>query len=316
MALTPKANLLRTLAHNRPDRVPYAGDGSLILVDHRHRKPPRAGLDPWGVTWAPLPEAYAIGSGEPAESYPAVPAAASVTELLARPFPDPADPALFTGLLTGLDPAECLVVGQHGLGPFDRLCALLGMTQALLALHTERAACRAVLDRIADYHVKIAQGYLASGVEAGWLADDYAGQNGPLLSPKLWREVVLPGLTRVIAVYVRAGAPVFFHTCGRAEAFIPDLVAAGVTAFNLQSDACDLAALKRCFDRRIAFYGGVACQVMLTGTPADVRRAADTALAALWDDGGLILAPDQPLAYPPENMIALAEAAQNWRLLQ
>ena len=132
-----------------------------------------------------------------------------------------------------------------------------------------------------------------------------------MLSPALWREQILPGLARVIAVYRAAGVPVIFHTCGRAEAFIPDLVDAGVTAFNLQSDACDLAALKRRFGRRIAFYGGVASELMLTGTPAQVRDAAQEAITALWDGGGLILAPDQPLAYPSENLTALIAAARN-----
>lgn len=316
MALTPKENLLRTLAHRRPDRVPYANDGSLALVDHRNRKPPRSGLDAWGVTWAPLPKTYVSGAGEPTESYPAAAAAASVTELLERPFPDPSDPDLFRGLLSGLDPITCLAIGQHDQGPLDRFCSLLGTTQALMALYSEREASRAVLDRIADYHVGIARGYLAAGAEAGWLADDYAGQDGPLLSPTLWRQLILPGLIRVIAAYTQAGAPVFFHTCGRAEAFIPDLVAAGVTAFNLQSDACDLPVLKKRFGRRIAFYGGVPTHVMLTGTPEDVRNAARAALDALWDDGGLILAPDQPLACSPENLVALAEAAQTWHLSQ
>jgi len=316
MALTAKDNLLRTLTHNRPDRVPYAGDGSMVLVDYRGRKPPRSGLDAWGVEWAPLPQSYVLGAGEPAESYPVAAVTSSVADLLARPFPDPSDPDLFRGLLAGLDPDSCLVVGQHGPGPLERLCSLLGMTHALLALYSQREASQTVLDRIADYHVGIARGYLAAGVGAGWLADDYAGQGGPLLSPALWRQVVLPGLARVIAVYVRAGVPVFFHTCGRAEAFIPDLVEAGVTAFNLQSDACDFPALKRRFGRRIAFYGGVPGHVMLNGTADDVRRAASAALAALWDDGGVILAPDQPLACPAENTAALAEVARTWRPAQ
>ncbi len=228
-----------------------------------------------------------------------------------RPFPDPTDPALFAGLLDGIDTTACLAVGQHSQGPLDRLCALLGMPQAYLALRSERDACRAVLERIADYHVGIARGYLAAGVEAGFLPDDYAGQDGPMLSPALWRDMILPGVARVIAVYRAAGAPVIFHTCGRSEAFIPDLVEAGVTAFNLQSEACDLAALKQRFGRRIAFYGGVASHIMLAGTPEDVQQAARAAIAALCDGGGLILAPDQPLAYPSENVAALMGAARN-----
>jgi len=311
MPLTPKANLLRAIAHAEPDHVPWIGEGALRLVDHAGRKPPRSGIDLWGVTWAPLPTSYHGGAGEPAESYPVAHPADTAVELLVRPFPDPADPALFVGLLAGMDRAEVLAVGQHGAGPFDRFAQLLGAPAAMLALLTEPEACKAVFDRIADYHIGIAQGYLAAGAEAGWLADDYAGDRGPLLNPRLWRQLLLPAVARIIAVYRRAGAPVFFHTCGQAEAFIPALLDAGVTVFNLQSDVCDLAALKARFGRQIAFYGGVPSALMQHGAPVQVLDAALAAIRTLSaDGGGLILAPDQPLAFPSENEVALGTAAQ------
>ena len=186
------------------------------------------------------------------------------------------------------------------------------MQKALVALVAEPEAAAAVLERIADYHVAIARGYLAAGSEAAWLADDYAGSDGPYLRPALWRRLILPQMARVIAVYREAGVPVFFHTCGRAEAFVGDLLDAGVTVFNLQSEACDLSALRERYGRRIAFIGGIPSGLMLTGGPEDVRQAARAAIERLGRDGGLILAPDQPLAFPPENEAALAAAAREF----
>ena len=154
--------------------------------------------------------------------------------------------------------------------------------------------------------------YLAAGSEAAWLADDYAGSDGPYLRPALWRRLILPQMARVIAVYREAGVPVFFHTCGRAEAFVGDLLDAGVTVFNLQSEACDLTALREHYGRRIAFIGGIPSGLMLAGGPEDVRHAARMAIERLGRDGGLILAPDQPLAFPPENEAALAAAAREF----
>jgi uroporphyrinogen decarboxylase len=312
MSLTAKSNLLRAIAHALPDHVPWAGEGALRLVDHAGRKPPRSGTDPWGVTWAPLPASYHVSAGEPAESYPVAHPAHVAAELAGRPFPDPADPALFDGLLDGVDRAAALIAGQHGAGPLDRFSQLLGAPAAMLALLAEPGASKAAFNRIADYHAGIAAGYLAAGVEAGWLADDYAGDGGPLLSPRLWRQMILPALARVIAIYRQAGAPVFFHTCGRADAFIPDLLDAGVTVFNLQGDACDLAALKARYGRRIAFYGGVPSDLMLCGTPAQVQDAALATIRTLGRAGGLILAPDQPLAFPLANQAALDEAARQY----
>jgi len=186
------------------------------------------------------------------------------------------------------------------------------MQTALLALVAEPEAAAVLFERIADQHIAIARGYLAAGVEAAWLADDYAGSDGPYLRPALWRRLILPQMARVIAVYRDAGVPVFFHTCGRAETFVGDLLDAGVTVFNLQSEACDLAALRTRYGRRIAFIGGVPSGLMLSGTPDDVRQAVRAVIETLGVDGGLILAPDQPLAFPPANEAALVEAAQEY----
>lgn len=309
---SPKANLLQALYHHNPGHVPYAGEDAYRLVDHVGRKPPRRGQDAWGVTWAPLPDTYQAGANEPAESYPIAHPAPTAAALLRLPFPDSSDPDLFADVLRDVDPAACLVIGQHPAGPLDRFTTLLGPMQALLALPGDREASGVALDRIADYHVGIARGYLAAGAEAGWLADDYAGQDGPVIRPALWRRLILPGLARIIAIYRDAGAPVFFHTCGRAEVFIPDLLDAGVTAFNLQSEACDLAALKTRFGERIAFFGGIPSRLMLEGTPEDVTEAVAAAINQLGRGGGLVLAPDQPLAFPAANQAAFVAAARRF----
>ena len=41
-------------------------------------------------------------------------------------------------------------------------------------------------------------------------------------------------------------------------------------------------------------------------------RPPGSAIECLGRDGGLILAPDQPLAFPPENEAALAAAAREF----
>jgi hypothetical protein len=307
-----KANLLKAIHHEGPAHVPFAGEGAYRLVDHVGRKPPRAGCDEWGVVWAPLPASYELGPAEPAESYAVEHPARSVAEALALPLPLGCDATSFAGLFDRQDAAQTLLIGQHGSGLLDRFILLLGMQKALVALVAEPEAAGAVLERIADYHVAIARRYLAAGSEAAWLADDYAGGDGPYLRPALWRRLILPQMARVIAVYREAGVPVFFHTCGRAEAFVGDLLDAGVTVFNLQSEACDLGALRERHGRRIAFVGGVPSGLMLTGGPEDVRQAARSAIECLGRDGGLILAPDQPLAFPAENEAALAAAAREF----
>ena len=309
---SPKANLIKAIHHQGPSHVPFAGEGACRLVDYIGRKPPHEGCDEWGVIWAPLPATYELGPGEPAESYPVAHPAQSVAEALCLPLPYNCAAACFDGLFDRYDPAQTLLIGQHGLGLLDRFITLLDMQKTLLALVAEPEGAAIMFERIADYHLAIARGYLAAGIEAAWLADDYAGSDGPYLRPALWRKLILPQMARVIAVYREAGVPVFFHTCGRAEVFVGDLLDAGVTVFNLQSEVCDLGALRACYGRRISFIGGVPSGLMLSGEPADVRQAARTAIETLGREGGLILAPDQSLAFPAANEAALAAAAREY----
>jgi uroporphyrinogen-III decarboxylase len=202
------------------------------------------------------------------------------------------------------------------MGLLGRFMALLGTNGAFAALLNQETLCHAIIDRIAAFHVGLARAYLSAGVEAGWFADDYAGSHGPLINPALWRRVILPGLVKVFGVYRSAGAPVFYHTCGRAEPFIEDLLAAGADVFNLEGAACDLPALKWTYGKRLALIGGVRPALMLQGTPDQVREAVRQAVLELGDDGdpneGLILAPEQPLAYPEANVEAFHQAAQEY----
>jgi uroporphyrinogen-III decarboxylase len=311
---SPSEQLLRTLRH-APAPLPFDGDGSWVFADHPGRFPPEDGVDEWGVTWRPLPASYVPGAGEPLRSYPARPAAGSLAELAERPTPEPPEAVAFVAAVAAarLESPGAVVIGRHPVGPFDRLQALLGPERALLALARERVASRAALDRIAAHHVTVSERYLAAGAEIGWLADEVAGSGGPLFGPALWRETVLPGLAGIIGVYKASGAPVVYHTCGEASAFIGDLLDAGADFFNLQSEACDLAELKRRYGRRIGFFGGLPVEVMLEGTPEEVRRAAAMAVRTLGNGGGLVLAPDQSMAYPEGNAVAFRQAA--WELL-
>jgi hypothetical protein len=310
--LSLKENLLRALYHADPAWVPYDGEGSWQFVDMDGREPPVSGRDEWGVTWAPLPETYAAGADEPLHSYPAAPAAADIRALPDHPFPDAGNPVAYANLLAGVDTSVTLAVGRHPAGLLDRFVALLGFEQAFACLVSEPEQVAAVMQRLADYHIQVAHGYLAAGAEAGFLADDYAGQGGPFLSPRQWRPLILPGLARIIAVYRAAGAPVIFHTCGRAEEFLPDLIDAGVTAFNLESGVCDLPALKARYGSRIAFFGGLSVAVMQTGGPDDVRRATLKAIHDLSAGGGLVLASDQPLAFSEANVTAFVDTTRRY----
>jgi len=58
-----------------------------------------------------------------------------------------------------------------------------------------------------DYHVELYRMLVAEGVEVILLGDDYAGKNGPFMSPAYFEQFILPGLKTVAQVRMPLGEP-------------------------------------------------------------------------------------------------------------
>lgn len=303
--LSPKENLLRAIRHDDPDHVPYHGELGLQFIDHRGALAPAAGgKDLWGVVWS-----NSAGESLP---YPVGHPVASLADVLSYPFPDPHAPDLWADARHIVDRSNNLVIGRHICALFERLWALAGMEQTLAGLVETPDLARAALQRIADWQVEVARAYLALGVEGGRISDDYGTQTALIMSPATWRAVIKPQLARLVRVYTERGLLVFLHSCGHLAAIMDDLIELGITVFNIQTNANDLADYKRRHGKRFTLMGGIDThEIMTQGTPDDVRQAAREAIASLGPGGGLILEPDQRVAMPQANVQALIEAARD-----
>ena len=305
MGVPVKDNLLRAIAHNDPDHVPYFAEGGIQGINYRGAMPPEAGLDIWGVRWEPTHgDLLSFPIGHPVQK---------VEDLAVYPFPDPRAPGLFDDAKAKMDKDNCLVVGRHILALFERYEALCGIEKAFTWMLDYPQEVGEFLDRLADWQIAIAAEYINIGVEAGRISDDYGTQRDLLMSPATWRRLIKPPLSRIVQCYKNAGLFVFLHSCGNIMRIMGDLVEIGVDVFNIQTGVNDLPALKRRFGQRITFMGGVDTQyVMTSGTPAEVRQAALDAIRQLGADGGLILGPDQHITMPPENVQELITTARKW----
>ncbi len=297
--MTVKENLLRAIAHDAPDHVPYYGEGGIQFLSYDGALPPDDGRDPWGVRWRKR-----VAESLP---YPVDHPVRTVADLESLAFPDP---RALTGALPPADPGS-LVVGCHYLALFERLHCLCGMENALVWMLEETAAVGRFLLRLADWHLEIARLFVDHGVEAGRISDDYGAQTGLLMSADLWRTAVAPALSRLVGFYKSRGRIVLLHSCGALEPIMDELVDMGIDVFNIQTSANDLPAYKRRYGTRITFMGGIDTRELLTrGSPEMVRTKVKAAVEALGRGGGLILEPDQRVSMPEENLRALAEAAR------
>jgi len=141
-----------------------------------------------------------------------------------------------------------------------------------------------------------------------------------LHGPKLMRELGLSTLQRVTALAKDRGVPTHLHCCGHERALVE--MAANESDLNLINPLecppmgdCDLAEIKETFGKEVALMGNLhTTEVMLMGTPDDVRDAAKWCIDVAAEGGGYILSTGDQCGRdtPDENIRALVEFARDY----
>ncbi|MHB8994954.1 MAG: uroporphyrinogen decarboxylase family protein [Armatimonadota bacterium] len=178
------------------------------------------------------------------------------------------------------------------------------------APHLLHFLCRKFVDFYKEDYTR-AQEQAGGRIDLFLLLSDLGSQHGPLMSLVMFRSLVAPYLTEMIAHIHSLGARVLYHTCGAVTPFIPDLIALGVDVLDpLQpvNEEMQPESLQANFGGQVVFHGGIHMQTLLPwGTPEEVTAEARRYCEVLGANGGYILAPThlfQP-DVPPENVVAM-----------
>jgi MtaA/CmuA family methyltransferase len=230
------------------------------------------------------------------------------------------------GLDFKIDPEQpCLAIDRiveqagkdfsvHGevTSPFDYYLRLFGHTQGLIGLLEEPGRAGAVLERYSEGLVRLAESLIFHGVDAVKLSSPYAGSG--FISPRFYREFVLPYESRVAQAIRRRGVPVYVHTCGAIDDRLEMMVEAGFSGLECLDPPplgdVDLADAKRRVGGRAFIKGNIdPIHILLKGSAETVEDDARLRLEIGKPGGGYILSTACSIAprTPPENIQLLAE---------
>ncbi len=149
-----------------------------------------------------------------------------------------------------------------------------------------------------------------------YLGDDFATQNGLMISPSYWRKYLGPTFKKMFDLAKSYDMKVWFHSCGQFVPVLPDLIDYGMDVWEtvqVHLEGNDPTMLKREFGDHITFHGGICTQHTLpNGSPEDVREEVQNRVKVLGDGGGYICAPDHGVMpdVPIENIEAFIGAAR------
>ena len=210
------------------------------------------------------------------------------------PFPDPDGDDLYAParefLLAGEDFALCASC-RLGISP-----TYLSMGQEFfsLALYDQPELVEEVLVRYTSWSAAVMKRVCRLGFDLVWTADDIAFRNGLMLSPKMFRERILPHVRKVAESIT---LPWIFHSDGDLTAVLDDLVDLGIAGLHpVEPGAMDIRALKRRYGKRLCLIGNVDVHTLGAGTPAQVEAEVAALLQDVAPEGAYMLSSGNSLA--------------------
>lgn len=277
------------------------------------------GFDAWGLKWQKV-GLYRGAAVSPLEH-------ATVDEIMAYPLPGPdatVDAAAIqarVAAIKALD-GEYAVAGRAvaSYGLFEMAQSLRKHEQLLMDMVLAPEIVTALVDRLTDCYAAFMARFLEiAGPSLDLLelpGDDFAGNNGLIISPAMFAEFFQEPYRRLIAG-IKAQAPhikVVFHSDGAMAPLLPTLADLGVDVFHPLEPlpATDMAAVKRDVGARLTFMGGIDIRTTMQGPPAGIVAEVQQRMRELAPGGGYILAPANHLQsdVPAANLFALYAAAQ------
>ncbi|MEA3337925.1 MAG: uroporphyrinogen decarboxylase family protein [Chloroflexota bacterium] len=349
MTLTSKERVLASFNHTEPDHVPcwlgaspewknlarvflnlpddeallrYLGD-DFRRVFSTYAGPPERSPDQMlspGATWrSPFDiERHGYGYGMPLTN-PLK--GATLAEMHRYPWPNPdwMDVSLIEAEARQWGSEYAILGGEWSPFWHDAI-DLLDFDGLIFQMYDNPEIVDAVMAYTADYYLEVSRRIFEAGdaIDIFFIGNDLGAQTGPLLSPPLFRQFILPHLARFVDLGHQYGKLVVLHCDGSIRLFMPDLIEIGmdgVQSIQPYAAGMELGGLKRDFGQDITFFGCVDTQALIEGTGEQARQLTIDTLDTMMPGGGFIASPSHDYLLPEtpvENVIIMYETIKQY----
>ena len=250
----------------------------------------------------------------------------TVQDIANFPMPDPRDPGYTRGLRERLlhyrENTDYAIVLRLPSVFVHTTQYLRGFEDWFMDLAADKKLAAALFDAVTEQSTALAEEILKVGgdlADVVYTSDDMGFQNGPMVSPELYRQLFKPRHQKFFdTVKKYTSAFVHFHCCGSIYKLLPDFIELGVDVIHpvqVAAKDMDSSILAPEFGDRLSFWGGIDTQKVLpTGTTEEVKAEVRQRIRDFAPGGGYILSavhdiqPDVPV----KNIIAMYEAGKEY----
>lgn len=201
---------------------------------------------------------------------------------------------------------------RHG-HTFQQLCDIRGYVDTLMDLSEEEEDTLELPERLGKFNLAQIRHFLKADVDMIRIPEDLGMQNGPMLSPAMFRQFIKPIYQKMLEPVRQAGKIIHMHSDGDIRTLVDD----GADVINLQDQVNGVEWIgskfrgKACVDLDIDRQ-----KITPFGTPKEIdayiRYCVET--VGCWG-GGLMMIYGLYPGVPLENVKALMDAMTKYAVL-
>ena len=171
---------------------------------------------------------------------------------------------------------------------FTRMHCLRRFEDVLMDVQDDTAEINRLADRLMERSMAEVRWWLAVGVDAISVGDDFGTRDACFFSRRRFREFFLPRYKEIFVPVKKAGKKVLFHCCGQVWDILEDFREMGIDCIWPQLPCYDMQALaKRCRELGIAVQMHPdRGEMMQQGTRGQVRGYLDRMVETFGTMGG------------------------------
>lgn len=177
-------------------------------------------------------------------------------------------------------------------------CDLRGYDKFFMDLMINKDYAEKLLDLLLESYIESFESIapvIKDKVDVIKLTDDFGTNNGMLISPKTYREIIKPRQKILFkTIKKNSNLKILLHSCGSIKKILPDLIEIGLDAINpIQINALDMdpLKLKKEFGKDITFWGGtISPQEILELENNEIIKLLAERVEELRKGGGFIYA--------------------------
>lgn len=295
--MTHRRRFHETMKFGSPDRVPYFQEGirAEVLEAWRRQSPGAVEAHPWVLQADPKVELQP--DLEPVPAMPGRPRSRPDLARMERRL-DPHDAGRLAAnanaaieVLQSADTVRMLrihrgffpTLGVQNWEHFHDLMLLLADDPGVVldAMRIQGRFCAALAEHILEH----------TEIDAALFSEPIGGNEGPLISPSMYRDFVLRSYQPVFDVFDRYGvSTIIFRTYANARILLPSVLESGFNclwACEVNTAAMDYRSIRREFGRELRLIGGIDLDAIRTGRRA-VERILREDVPPLLEEGGYI----------------------------